>query len=360
MTPTPLDESAGAFVARVKVMQRLLVVRLATLRRIVMRSAGIAYGRELGLCDNDWLVLTFIGMQRKPVLAVEIGRRLVLDKGQISRVVSRLVDAGLVVRQAARGPLGLSRVGRRVYGRIERIIEQRNAALLDAIGADEQRILDPALDKLFAGADVLLADERRFAGLEVEREFEHIERPGRVGDAWRWPQLPAGEGARRLIMPDLQVLLRHLRQSAKLAYGRVTGLSNFDWLTLTYIAMQGPLTLVDLIALLDRNKSQVGRALNRLVAQGIASRAKQAGVSSVVVAITAKGEAAYEAVLEEARRRDERLIADLTMREYRTLVSILDRMTENALALLEHERALSRTSGAADDVMTADRARDDD
>jgi DNA-binding MarR family transcriptional regulator len=334
---SPLDASVETLSLRVAQVQRLLVVRLGTFRRIVMRSAGIAYERELGLPENDWLLVSFIGMHEGPVLASEIAARLLYDKAQVSRVASRLVEAGLVLRDHDRGPLRLSKRGLEDFDRIQRILLARNRALLKSVSEKDLVVLDKVLDKLFASARALLEDERRLSPRPAAAGDQAVTRPGREGDSWRTGLTAAA--IRPLIMPDLHVLLRLLRQSATLAYGRVTGLPDFDWLTLSNIAMSAPLTLTDLIVALDRDKSQVGRAVNRLIALGLAARHKERGVASEVVTITPAGEAAYDAIAREAHRRDERLTADLTVRERRALTSILDRLTQNALDLLMREKA---------------------
>jgi DNA-binding MarR family transcriptional regulator len=151
--------------------------------------------------------------------------------------------------------------------------------------------------------------------------------------------------AAELIVPDLYMLLRLLRRSADLAFSRVTGLSNFDWRALARIEVSGPLTLSDLITGLDRNKSQVGRAVERLVVLQLVERKKEPGVSSVVLATTNAGKAAYDLILREAQRRHNVLIDELTIREHRGLQSVLDRLTQNALDILERERIIEAKSG---------------
>lgn len=339
---SPLDAPPDVRTARVAQVQRLFVVRLAILRRIVQRSASIAYEREVGLSDNDWLMISFIGLHEPPVLAAQISERLLYDKGQVSRVATRLIEADLLLRDHDRGPLRLSKAGLAVFARIQRIVRVRNEALLKGIPDADLLLLDRVLDKLFAGAIALLDEEERRLDPQDGHSPQNIvtTRPGRDGDDWRTPSSEAAP-ANRPITPDLHVLLHLLRHSARQAYGRVTGLSNFDWLTLSNIAVSTPLTLADLIVALDRNKSQVGRALNRLIALGLASRKKERGIASVVITITPAGEAAYEAIAIEAGRRDALLVADLTRAEQRALVSMLDRLTQNALDLLTQEKAIS-------------------
>jgi DNA-binding MarR family transcriptional regulator len=148
-------------------------------------------------------------------------------------------------------------------------------------------------------------------------------------------------------MPDLNLLLRLLLKSAGMAHRRATGLMEFDWRMLTPIACDGPLTLSDLISTLDRNKSQVSRALARLVDLGLVERRREKGVPSIVLQATPAGQATFDLISDEARRRDATLIEQLTIREQRSLMSILDRLTHNALGLLAREREIAEAEARA-------------
>jgi DNA-binding MarR family transcriptional regulator len=336
MTAVPLDPATETFLARRRLVQGLLVTRLATLRQIAQRSASIALGRATGLNDFDWLVISFVGLHQSPAVAAEIGERLQRDKAQVSRALSRLTRAGYLSRDRRRAPLLLTSAGREVYARLEEVLVARNETLLEGAGPDTLALLDPVLDKLFKGANAILAHER--AGGRDEPAGA-VARPGQGADVWRGSGNGAARSAPKLVMPDLHVLLRLLRRSAELAYGRVTGLKNFDWRTLTHIEMSGPLTLADLIVSLDRNKSQVGRAVTRLVALGLVRRRREKGVPSAILTATPSGRAAFEKIIEEAQRREQALVADLTHHEHRAFVGFLDRVTHNALDLLARERA---------------------
>jgi DNA-binding MarR family transcriptional regulator len=337
MTAAPLDPATETFLARRRLAQRMLVTRLATLRRIVQRSASIALVRASGLNDFDWLVVSFVGLHDRPAVAAEIGERLQRDKAQISRALARLTRAGLLSRARRRAPLMLTEIGRRLYERIEAVLVARNAALLEGLDEESLGLLDPTLDKLFKGANALLGYERALAGGADADDARPVERPARDDDLRKAHE----RGAPKLIVPDLQVLLRLMRRSADLAYGRVTGLKNFDWRTLTHIEMFGPLTLTDLIVGIDRNKSQVGRAVGRLVTLGLVARRREKGAASVVLSGTDAGRAAFDLIMTEAQRREAALVGELTIREYRGFVAALDRLTQNALAMLDDERGVA-------------------
>src|SRR5690606_19892618 len=113
-----------------------------------------------------------------------------------------------------------------------------------------------------------------------------VARPAQGGASWRSSGRADPGSPDWLVMPDLHVLLSLLRQSASMAHGRVTGLARFDWQTLTHVEVGGPVMLSDLIASLDRNKSQVGRAVAHLVDLGLVQRRREPGAPSIVVSTT--------------------------------------------------------------------------
>lgn len=341
MTLSQLDAQTETFVARANELQDMIGVRLAALRQIVQRSASMAFGRETGLSDFDWMVVWMIGAHES-LVAAELSDKLQRDKGQVSRAVSRLTAADVISRDHLRAPLRLTAYGRELFERIGQMIRARNETMLTDVTPEERLVLGRVIDKLFRGATELFETERRLQTRVVASE-DGVDDVG-ARDTWR-PSTTAG--APELIVPDLYMLLRLLRRSADLAYSRVTKLSNFDWRALSHIWMRGPLTLSDLIVSLDRNKSQVGRAVERLVAQDLVERSKAPGLASVSLSATAVGKAAFDRFLEEARRRHDLMVAELTAEERDEFASILDKLTQNALRMLSQERAIEAAAGRA-------------
>jgi DNA-binding MarR family transcriptional regulator len=237
-----------------------------------------------------------------------------------------------------RSPILLTARGEEVRRRIERLVASRNHALLEDVTNEQRKALEAIIATLFKSASAILQTERRLADGRPDDA---------ASEAWRPSLLQRPDADPPLLAPDLYLLLRLLQRSAELAYNRVTGLSNFDWRLITHIAMAGPMTLSDLIVSIDRNKSQVGRAVERLAALGLVTRRKERGVSSVVLSMAPAGEDAYQKIAAEARRRDAILVEELTIREYRNLQDLLDRLTENALSLLARERTLEAKAARA-------------
>lgn len=79
--------------------------------------------------------------------------------------------------------------------------------------------------------------------------------------------------------------------------------------------------------------------MGRLVSSGYAHLGEDRGPLSSIVTLTLAGETAYEAIVGEAQRRDEILLADLGRDERSALDAVADRMMKNALDLLARERS---------------------
>ena len=334
MMESGTDDEQHQFAAQMAAARRLFVVRFSMLRRIMQASARIAFGRETDLREFECFIIFYVAANPRPFVT-DLSEGLQRDKAQVSRSVNSLIERGFLTRADRRAPLRLTETGLELNQRLDVLLVQRNEALLNKLSADDLHLLDRLLDKLYASANTLLLEERRLSrdGDGAAVSAPPVSRPGNVM-AKRALEPAAGT----LLMPDLHVLLRLVRRSAALAYVRVTGLSNFDWRTLTHAHMSGPITLSELIEVLDRNKSQVGRAVARLTDLGLTQRRRDASLGRIVVWTTPEGAAAYKAVLSEAQRRNEFLAESLTPRERHGLMKLLDQMIQNANGLLEKER----------------------
>ncbi len=103
--------------------------------------------RPLGLTAAQADALVVIG-QAEPLSLKELGELLIAEAGHPSRLVDRLVDAGLVVRRAAGADrrqveLSLTRRGHSLEKRIARAREQVLELARELIG---DRDLEPTLD----------------------------------------------------------------------------------------------------------------------------------------------------------------------------------------------------------------------
>ncbi|HVO14750.1 MAG TPA: MarR family transcriptional regulator [Alphaproteobacteria bacterium] len=142
---------------------RLMSARLITLVTQIRRTAALTYRRELGLSEVDWRVLSQIG-EHAPLSLNALAEIIGLDRGQLSRGVTRLVAAGLATRTARRGGpgilIGLSPAGEDLFVRLMALALERNAAFTRGIGAQELATFSAVLDKMTANARVLLESEQ--------------------------------------------------------------------------------------------------------------------------------------------------------------------------------------------------------
>lgn len=107
------------------------VIHLATLLR---RTASLAYKREFDLASSEWRILVLTG-EFAPLSHGELTELASLDKGQLSRGVSALVDRGLLLRTRNRRQalIELSAEGRALFERIMALAEERNRQLVRGI-----------------------------------------------------------------------------------------------------------------------------------------------------------------------------------------------------------------------------------
>lgn len=140
----------------------LLSYKVRRLANAISSSAAIRYRRDFDVSLPEWRTLALLG-HTEPMTINRLARLAALDKGQMSRVIS-----GLVERQLVRKELGVRRStlltlsdgGRRTYAGLIAAANEREEFLLSVLTVRERQVLDAALDKLFAKAiDVKRAEE---------------------------------------------------------------------------------------------------------------------------------------------------------------------------------------------------------
>ncbi|MCP5267341.1 MAG: MarR family transcriptional regulator [Burkholderiaceae bacterium] len=133
-------------------LQEFLPYRLAVVAESVSRSVAQVYATRFSLTRDEWRVLAaLVESGRMPMKAAAL--TTTLDKMQVSRAVSRLESAGLVVREEDPGDrrgriLMLTSAGRGLLRRLLPMVEAREAFLLETLSEDERRLLDGLLERL--------------------------------------------------------------------------------------------------------------------------------------------------------------------------------------------------------------------
>jgi DNA-binding MarR family transcriptional regulator len=151
--------------------RELISLRLMRLVDFLNRSASRAFPRVSGLSDFEWRAVAWVC--ETPRLSVnDLSARLHRGVAQVSRTVKKLVAAGLLHRANRTGGPGVlitpTRLGRTVYGPLERLARQRNAAIVAGLSATELEVLDHCITIMTANALAQLAREQRLQADENE------------------------------------------------------------------------------------------------------------------------------------------------------------------------------------------------
>lgn len=142
----------------------LLLYRIARIATLSDRSGQLHLSRRFGVNLGDWRVLSVI-RALAPVTLTDLVGELHLDKGQLSRSVSNLVERGLVRQSASqrnrrRMLLELTAAGHRLHDRILPFVIGRNAAMMQDLSAAERtellRLLDKVMDAVMGSYRELL------------------------------------------------------------------------------------------------------------------------------------------------------------------------------------------------------------
>ncbi|HMN71402.1 MAG TPA: MarR family transcriptional regulator [Rhodoblastus sp.] len=132
----------------------MLMYRIVRLAKIGDRTGQLVISRRFGLNVGDWRVLGAIHALA-PVTLAGLARELYIDKGQLSRTVSGLIETGLVSHRASTSDrrqnfFGTTARGRKLHGEVLAYITRRNVELLADLDAAEQAEFFRLLDKIGA------------------------------------------------------------------------------------------------------------------------------------------------------------------------------------------------------------------
>jgi DNA-binding MarR family transcriptional regulator len=149
--------------------------RLLVLANLLRRGGTIRYRRLLSLSVGEWGIIGELS-RRAPLNLNELAVRMGLDKAQISRSVTTLVERGLVTREPnpesnREVVISLTLGGRTSVARMVEAAATVNAFLLQGFSANERRILAQQIDLLTERAqDLLVREQAARTGDELEGE----------------------------------------------------------------------------------------------------------------------------------------------------------------------------------------------
>jgi len=138
-----------------------------------------------------------------------------------------------------------------------------------------------------------------------------------------------------LISARLRTLVHLARISARLTYGRLTGLGEFDWRVLDRIGERNPITISELALRFALDKAQVSRAVRRLRELELVRQQRARGA----VGLTPKGQQLFGHMQKVALARNSMFTAGLNTTEQTLFLDILTRVYLNSEALLDDERS---------------------
>ncbi len=145
-------------------LKELFSFRLNVLAHMSSKVAALRNEAEFDLQPRDWRIIGLLGAFA-PMSLQALAREVGVDKSQGSRVVSLLIERGLLARDAdatdGRGvQLSLTPRGRTLYRKAFPRAVKRNEQLLSVLSAEELEVLERALDKLTGQAKSMLEQAR--------------------------------------------------------------------------------------------------------------------------------------------------------------------------------------------------------
>jgi DNA-binding MarR family transcriptional regulator len=149
------EQRTNAQDEQLPLQRRLEMPRLFMILSLVRRFAAPEARQTLGLSDFEWRIMSQVG-DRPPMSLNDLALASTHDKGQLSRGVKRLVEAGLLVRQSRRGERGVfispTEAGRQAFDRLVQLAAEQNEVMMQGLTAQERRSLARILEQLEANA----------------------------------------------------------------------------------------------------------------------------------------------------------------------------------------------------------------
>lgn len=138
--------------------------KLIVLGNVLKRGAGARYRRLLGLTGGDWGVIAQLG-ERAPRTLNDLADSMGLDKTQISRAVSGLVERGFVKREVNPSNqreilITLTKSGMAAEAVIHEAGAHVNRTLLQGLTRAQRDTLEQQIDAFMKLAETLLRNEQ--------------------------------------------------------------------------------------------------------------------------------------------------------------------------------------------------------
>ena len=148
---------------------------------------------------------------------------------------------------------------------------------------------------------------------------------------------------KQLFSYRLNVLANMSSRVAALRNKRRFGLSMLDWRIVGLLASFAPMSLNRLALEANLDKSRASRVIADLISRGLIKRdTDERDGRGIKLELSTKGKKLYRSVLPYAVERNDELISVLSENEKKTLDTILYKLTDRALAMVNEERGLAQ------------------
>jgi DNA-binding MarR family transcriptional regulator len=149
---------------------------------------------------------------------------------------------------------------------------------------------------------------------------------------------PDSRNFHQLASLRVELLARQSRRHADADYRRTIGLGVLQCRVIGMVGSQGPLTLRELCAGTDIEKTYASRLVAKLAARGLLKKSPEADQRSFVIALTAAGQRTYDRIYRIAQARNERWLAALSQQQRETFFDCLDLLASASRKLIAGAR----------------------
>lgn len=140
-------------------LARFLPYRLSVLSNTISQTVARLYEARFGITIPEWRVIAVLG-SGCTMSAGEVAAATAMERVQVSRAISRMLDSGLLIRETGerdrrRADLTLTARGRAIYTEIAPLALAYETRIVSVLDPAEAAMLDRLLAKLQGQANAL-------------------------------------------------------------------------------------------------------------------------------------------------------------------------------------------------------------
>jgi DNA-binding MarR family transcriptional regulator len=167
--------------------KELFSFRLNVLTQRMSQLAALVNQEAFDLDPREWRILGLLGTSA-PLTLQALANEVAVDKSQASRIMTGLIERGLLQRNANEEDgrsihLSLTAQGKQLYRKVFPKAVQRNEALLSVLNAKERQVFEAAMEKLSGQAvDMLTAAHRTSTSKKIRKKTQARPQQGNPHD----------------------------------------------------------------------------------------------------------------------------------------------------------------------------------